>query len=54
MVKKTVTFSVTVTNDELPEDNGTVTMTLKPDSSNPINYTVAAASPDNSAVINVT
>ena len=50
--KKEVTFSVTVTNDELPEDNGTVTMTLKPDSSNPINYTVAA-SPDNSAVINV-
>ena len=50
--KKEVTFPVTITSDDIAEVNGTFTMTLKPDSSNPINYTVAA-SPDNSATINV-
>ena len=46
------TINFTLINDDVAEDNGTITFTLKPDTTGEVDYTVAAA-PDNSDVINV-
>ena len=45
---KEVTWSILITTDDTKEDDGMVTLTLKPDTATEINYTVAP-SPDNSA-----
>ena len=50
--KKEATVSIPIINNSYPESDGTITLTLKPDSANPPTYMVAA-DPNNSAVVNV-
>ena len=47
------TIPIRLNNDDKEEDNGTISVTLTADTSNPINYTVAAA-PNNSAAVDIT
>ena len=42
------TLSIAIENDEEEEDNGTITVTLTPDTSDPLTYTLAS-SPNNTA-----
>ena len=48
----TDTLSIAIAEDSNPEDNGTITVTIKPDNADPITYLVAT-DPNNSAVVNV-
>ena len=45
-------ISVPINNDMVAESNGSITLTLKPDTANPTKFTIPLA-PDNSATVNV-
>ena len=48
---KTATLSLGIADDEVVEEDGTVTVTLLPDDANPINYSVVASSNTGSVAV---